>query len=117
MISENTPRHLNRVGSKIQKGWKEKAKKHKLKIKVDGIPALSHFSFKHEDPLMMKTLFTQLMLERGFLATTNYYASHAHTQKHVKDYLTAVDETFKIMKKPKGLLKGPVCHDGFERLT
>ena len=61
--------------------------------------------------------------ERGFLATTAFYASYAHKENHVQKYLEAVDEVFEFIKKAvkKGnaekCLKGPVCHAGFSRLT
>jgi glutamate-1-semialdehyde 2,1-aminomutase len=68
-------------------------------------------------------LFTQFMLERGFLATTAFYASFAHHENHVKDYLKSVNEAFSFIAKavkegnPTKYLKGPVCHSGFKRLA
>ena len=41
--------------------------------------------------IIHKTLFTQLMLEKGFLATTAYFASYAHKEDHITQYLRAVD--------------------------
>jgi glutamate-1-semialdehyde aminotransferase len=116
-------RHLADCGKEIQYGWKKLAGKHNLKIEVSGIYPLSHFSFKHKKSMVLKTLFTQLMLERGFLATNSYYASYAHKNSHLKKYLTAVDKTFGFIESyisggnPEIFLKGPVCHEGFERLT
>jgi len=63
------------------------------------------------------------MLERGFLATTAYYASYAHKESHVKKYLASVGNAFGFIAraiasgKPGKYLKGPVCHSGFKRLT
>ena len=117
------PEHLIKIGKKIREGWIDSAGKSGIEIEVDGIYPLGHFSFKHKDPLVLKTLFTQLMLERGFLASTAYYASYAHKVKHVKNYLDAVGESFDIISKalkagrPEKYLKGPVCHSGFKRLT
>ncbi len=119
----NVIKHLNSVGRKVQKGWESLASKHGLKIKVSGIYPLSHFSFLYSRPLVLKTLFTQLMLEKGFLATTAFYASFAHKEETVDRYLNAVDEAFSFMLKaiaegkPEKYLKGPVCHSGFGRLT
>lgn len=115
--------HLQKMGKLVQDGWADKAKKHNLKIKLSGIYPISHFDFDYGKPLEAKTLFTQLMLERGFLATTAFYASYAHKAKHVQAYLKAVDEAYQIISeaikqgKVKKLLKGPVCHSGFFRLT
>ena len=45
---------------------------------------LAHFAFDgYRDSELMHTLFNQLMLERGFLATKAFYASYAHDDQHV----------------------------------
>ena len=115
--------HLNTMGEKIQIGWSQAAKKHNLDIDVDGIYPLGHFGFKHKDALVLKTLFTKLMLEKGFLATTAYYASFAQKEDDIKVYLQAVDDVFKLLSSyisegnVKKFLETPVCHSGFSRLT
>jgi len=123
IIKRNVPAHLMRIGKKVQDGWKDLAQKRGLDIEVSGISPLSHFTFRHKDPLVLKTLYTQLMLERGFLASTAFYASYAHKDAHVEGYLNAADEAFGFIAKaakngkPERCLKGPVCHSGFKRLT
>jgi glutamate-1-semialdehyde aminotransferase len=120
---KNVPDHLIKIGQKIQEGWKSSAAKHQLKIKVSGIYPLGHFAFDSDKPLVLKTLFTQFMLDRGFLATNGFYASYAHKDEHVEMYLEAVDETFSFIAgvvedgTPEKYLKGPVCHSGFKRLA
>ena len=63
------------------------------------------------------------MLKRGILATTQFYASYAHTDEHVKEYAKALDEVFALMRKAvvegktKDLLEGPIAHAGFQRLN
>ncbi|HYA86310.1 MAG TPA: aminotransferase class III-fold pyridoxal phosphate-dependent enzyme [Nitrospirota bacterium] len=119
----NVSNHLVAVGEKIQEGWKTAAAKNGIPIEVSGIYPLSHFNFQGKKPLVLKTLFTQLMLEKGYLASNSFYASYAHKEDHVKGYLMAADEVFsfisRIMRdgKPENYLKGPVCHSGFKRLT
>lgn len=118
----DVPEYLIIRGEEVQKGWKRLAQKHHLDITVSGIYPLSHFSFEYENPMLLKTLFTQLMLEKRYLATTGFYASYAHKQEHIEGYLEAVDEVFGFMSKaieegePEKCLKGPVCHAGFGRL-
>lgn len=118
----NVSQHLIRVGKGIQDGWMKLARKHKVKISVCGIYPLGHFSFDYKESSVLKTLFTQLMLDEGFLATTAFYASYSHRENHIKDYLKAVDKAFSFISKaikdgnPAGYLKGPVCHSGFRRL-
>lgn len=120
---KNVPEHLINIGKEVQKGWNRIAKKHHLNITIFGIYPLGHFSFEYENPMVLKTLFTQLMLEKGFLATTSFYASYAHKQEHVQKYLQAWDEAFEFIAKaieegnPGKYLKGPICHAGFMRLT
>jgi hypothetical protein len=84
---------------------------------------MPHFSFIHESPMVIKTLFSQLMLEKGYLASTVFYSSYSHTEKHVAQYIQSVDDSFAIIAKaivegnPENYLKGPVCHSGFKRLA
>jgi len=98
-------------------------KKYDLDITVSGINPLGHFSFNYDNPLVLKTLFTQLMLENGFLATNAFYASYAHKKEHVERYLKTADEAFNFISKaikegnPEKYLKRSVCHAGFRRLT
>jgi len=119
---DNVPKHLINIGKEVQEGWKKLSEKHGLNITVSGINPLGHFSFNYDNPLVLKTLFTQLLLENGFLATTAFYASFAHKDEHVEKYLEAVDEAFNFISKaikegnPEKYLKGPICHTGFRRL-
>lgn len=121
-VDNKVHKHLIKVGETVQKGWKDLAKKNNLKISVGGIAPLSHFAFEYKEPLVLKTLFTQQMLEFGFLASTALDASFAHKQKHIKLYLKACDKTFALISRaiangdPDKLLKGSVCHSGFKRL-
>ena len=123
MKNNAVPEHLIRVGKKIREGWMDLARKRGIEIEVGGIYPLGHFSFKHSKSLILKTLFTQLMLERGFLASTAFYASYAHKNAHVKGYMAAAGESFDIIERaiksniPEKYLKGPVCHSGFKRLV
>ena len=63
------------------------------------------------------------MLDRGFLASGQFYASYAHQPGHVAAYLAAVDEAFDVVARAvargdaRSLLRGDVKHSGFQRLT
>ncbi|MFA5800457.1 MAG: aminotransferase class III-fold pyridoxal phosphate-dependent enzyme, partial [Candidatus Peribacteraceae bacterium] len=122
MKEKNVPEHLVKTGKDVQAGWTEKAKKHGLKVTVSGIAPLGHFSFDYDNPLALKTLFTQLMLEKGYLASNAFYSSYAHRPEHIAGYLKAVDEAFAFIAQAvkdtrvESYLKGPVCHAGFKRL-
>jgi len=115
--------HLIKIGKTIQNGWNTIAKKVGLDIHVGSIYPLSHFDFLDKEPLILKTLFTQEMLIRGYLATNSFYCSFAHSEDIIQQYLGAFEEVFYILKKSidentsKKLLKGPVCQSGFKRLN
>ena len=119
----NVIEHLELIGKKVQDGWENAAKLTGLEVTIDGIYPLGHFAFKHKEALVLKTLFTKMMLERGFLANTAYYASFAQKEDDVERYLKAVNEVFSILSgyiaedDIKAQLNTPVCHSGFSRLT
>ncbi len=121
--SANAGKHLMEIGEAIQQGWQEKAQKHGLAIHVGGIPPLSHFSFQAENGLELKALFVQLMLEKGFLASTSFYSMLAHKQEHVDRYIKAADRVFAELRKAdnsnsvKASLSGKPAVSGFKRLT
>ncbi len=123
MLKHDVPKHLISTGKLVKDGWTRLAKKHDLNVAIDGIEPLAHFAFQGEHSLVLKTLFTQSMLERGFLATTAFYSSFAHKKHHVAEYLKAADDAMLFIKKaltdgnPQKYLKGPVCHSGFKRLN
>lgn len=119
---KNICKHLEEIGMKVLTGWEEAAEKTGLPIKTVGkeaVPALAHFSFEGENPQELKTLFTQLMLEKGFLATTVFYATYSHTEEIVEKYMKAVEEVFAVLAEGniEDMLKGPVAHAGFQRLN
>jgi len=120
----NIPYHLVRIGNLIGRGWQKLAKKHNLKIKIMNIPSLITFKFDYgKDSLALHTLFNQELLKRGYLVSKEIAVSYAHTKEHIDEYMKNVDEVFGIIKtaienkKIYRLLKGPVVHSGFERLT
>lgn len=123
MKENKLPDHLDQIGGLIGDGWKKLAEKHNIKISLLPPNALVTFSFDYDDALELKTLFTQEMLKRGYLAGPSVYVSYAHNEKIVKDYLETVDEVFGIIKQTinnnniNELLEGPVAHAGFQRLT
>lgn len=116
-------RHLIRMGNLVQAGWQAAAKRADLQLEVGGIAPLSHFAFPGEQKQAAKTLFIQLMLESGFLASTAFYATYAHQDQHVESYLEAAQEAFAVVSEALAkdtvisMLKGPVAHTGFRRLT
>ena len=124
MEREKSWDYITEIGNYMRRIWNEAAAQSGLKISISGIPSLSTFTFDHEDVLKYKTLLTQEMLKRGYLASTNFYASMAHNTENIDDYGEHLREVFGLIKQcEKGTidinkaLEGPVCHSGFKRLN
>ena len=114
---------ITKMGEAIREGWRRLAAKHHLNIKISGLPALSGFSFPSPKMLEYKTLITQEMLTKGYLAATSVYVCTEHTQEVIEPYFDALDPVFGTIAECEAgrdvatLLKGPVCHSGFKRLN
>lgn len=123
MKTMNVPAHVANIGESIMTSWHSLGVKHGLPVKTEGYPSLAHFTFQHDDAEKLRTLYTQMMLERGFLAGLSIYPTMAHTDEIVKMYSNAIDEVFGEIagEFSKGsidkLLKGKVALSGFARLT
>ena len=119
----DVPRHLVQIGKQVQAGWQDCGNQAGMNIEVAGIAPLSHFSIISDEPEASHTLFTQLMLERGFLASKGFYPTYAHNDFHIQSYLAAVKEVFDIIAgaisrgTAMQMLGGPIAHSGFHRLT
>ncbi|MDP1682595.1 MAG: aminotransferase class III-fold pyridoxal phosphate-dependent enzyme [Burkholderiales bacterium] len=114
---------ITQSGNNIGEAWRKLAKKHELDINISGLPAMIGFSFPGDHMLAYKTLITQEMLSKGYLAGTSVYVCTEHTPDIVEAYLEALDPIFGLIRECKdgrdinGLLKGPICHAGFKRLN
>ena len=124
MEREQSWNKITDTGKKMQKGWLALAEKNDLNITVSGIPAMTSYSFNSRNALEYKTLITQEMLKKGFLASTIFYACTEHTDEHLGNYFDELDKIYKIIRKCESeilnvnsLLEGPVCHSGFKRLN
>ncbi len=122
-IDKKVPDHLITIGKEISCGWEALSHEYSLPLEVMGIPPLTTFHFAAENSQELHTLFTQEMAKRGFLASKAVYVSYSHSSRHVDEYLKHAGEVFGMIRKgiDKGnipsLLKGPVAHEGFKRLT
>jgi hypothetical protein len=108
----------------MRQGWQQMADEHNLSITISGIPSLSTYSFNSANSLEYKTFIAQEMLTKGYLASTNFYASTAHNEVNIKLYFEALNDVYSIIsdcekgiKNIDELLSGPVCHGGFKRLN
>jgi glutamate-1-semialdehyde 2,1-aminomutase len=113
---------LTEIGRRVQHGWREAADATGLDVLISGIPPLSHLGFPAA-PQAVATLYTQSMLDRGFLAGKAFYASFAHSDEMISGYLDAVHEVFGMIAAAladgsvRARLRGPVAQTGFARLA
>ena len=111
------------IGKSIREKLKDLAFANDLDITFSGIPALTTFSFNSDNDLEYKTLITQEMLKKNFLATNAIYTCINHTPNVIDDFILALEPIFKDIKEcengkdVKKLLEGPTCHSGFKRLN
>ena len=123
MERDNVPETITAIGSCINAGWKKLGEKYGIRVNIGGLPSLTHFSFGDKNELKYKTLITQEMLKKGYLAVNSVYACINHTNDVVDGYLTALDDVFEKISEmktgadPGQYLNGPVCHGGFKRLN
>jgi glutamate-1-semialdehyde 2,1-aminomutase len=114
---------ITATGLNIRQGWEKLADKHGLKIDHWGLPSLTGFIFQGANALAYKTLITQEMLLKGYLAGTSVYVCTEHTPEVVTQFLETLEPIFALVKECEdgrdvmSLLKGPVCHGGFKRLN
>jgi glutamate-1-semialdehyde 2,1-aminomutase len=115
---------ITEIGGKMRAGWQNLADANDLKITISGIPSLSTYNFNSSNALEYKTFITQEMLSKGYLASTNFYASTAHNVDNLDLYFEALNDIYVVISNCEkdnvniqDLLKGPVCHSGFKRLN
>jgi len=115
--------YITEIGKDIGQRWKLLAEKYGLPIKVIGLPSMIGFQIHSPDWLKYKTLITQEMLKKGFLASNVIYVCTEHNQDNINEYFEALELIFKVISDCQSglfidsLLEGPVCHSGFSRIN
>jgi glutamate-1-semialdehyde aminotransferase len=122
MADLDAPATVHEIGTHVQHTWEELGSAHGLSITTGGLPALANFTVGGLDPLLVKTYVTTRMLEFGYLGSTSFYASIAHTPQVLEPYFTALDSVFAELatmddsELARQLPNGP-AQSGFKRLT
>jgi glutamate-1-semialdehyde 2,1-aminomutase len=124
MEKEKSWERITQMGLDITARWKALAHKYNLAITTSGLPALTSFAFESVNSLAYKTLITQEMQARGYLAGNSVYVCTAHSNAIISDFFEQLDPIFGLIEEceegerdVKTLLKGPICHEGFKRLN
>jgi glutamate-1-semialdehyde 2,1-aminomutase len=123
MEREKSWENIAKSGEDVKTRWSHLANLHGLQINIGGLSAIPTFSFESPNMLAYKTLITQEMLNKGFLASNLIFTSLAHTPDLFDMYFEALDPLFLVIKECEDgrdvldILKGPVCHASFKRLN
>ena len=97
LIREKASLRLAAAGRQVRAGWIEAAKTADIPISIAGADPLLRFDFLIPEALPASTLFTQWMLDRGFLADTAFCPSLAHEDGQISHYLDAVADVFRAV--------------------
>ena len=113
---------ISKTGMFIRKGLTDIFDKTKLNISVTGgLDSVVAMDIKEDNPLLLKTIFIQEMLDRGFLVSNLIYVSYAHTADIIDNYLKNALEVFQLITNNEDnleeLLKSEISHSGFQRLN
>lgn len=114
---------IPKIGKEVKNIWKEASQKSNLEIKIQGIDGLPTFSFVSEYSQELKTGFTERMLKKNILATTQFYPTTQHREPEIAKYRKAVEYIFDEMSTLlkinalEKLCKGKTCRPSFERLN
>lgn len=114
--------HISQIGSSFRKRLLSLSLKYDLPISLQGIPALTTFTFDRLH-IHLKTLLTQEMLKRGYLSSTIFYPSTSHTELELDEFFWHLDPVFEKLASSQdeahiiSQLDAPLCHTGFARLN
>lgn len=108
MEKRDIQKAIEHSGRQVQHILQTTAANENLPIMVKGFPALTSFSFDHPESEILRTIFTQQMLSKGFLAGTAFYPTLSHNEKIIAAYKQALAETF-------GCLSQVIKENSFEK--
>lgn len=121
------PRLLDHAGGTVQRIWREQGAAAGLQVTAGppDMKPLSSLAVKLDDPSLampVRTLWCRLMLERGVLCNSAFYATCAHGDHELGLYEEACRSAFRELAAVIGSgkvreLAGEVAHTGFQRLA
>jgi len=123
MEREKSWEQITEFGKQIGNRLQKLAKIYNLPIEINGIHALINFKIHLDNWLKYKTLITQEMLKKNYLATNSVYVCTEHSDEIINEYFELIEPLFYTIseceygKDIDDLLDGPVCHTGFQRLN
>lgn len=122
MEEEQAPARVHALGLEFRDNLKLMGQDLGFEVEIEGLPALTTYRIRGFNPVVLRTFITERMLNRGYLATTAFYASVAHTNEILKSYFDALED---VMMKAVSfgpdaisdqLFSGP-AQSGFRRMN
>tara|TARA_X000001036_G_scaffold439845_1_gene492639 strand:- start:7476 stop:8786 length:1311 start_codon:yes stop_codon:yes gene_type:complete len=118
----NVATYLKNIGKYFRLKFEKMRKRNGFKIFLGGVLSVPVINFNYGNKeLLIKTIFIQKMLNRGFLTSNVIYLSQAHKKKDINEYIKCFEEVFieinKNKKNLKKILDGKACHSGFQRIS
>ena len=123
MKREKSWEKITRIGVTISEIWKKLGQKYQIPISIFGLPALIQLKFNSKSNLEYKTLITQEMLKKGYLAANSVYVCTEHNPNILEGYEEALDHIFELIAECENgvsinkFLEGPTCNNNFKRLS
>jgi glutamate-1-semialdehyde 2,1-aminomutase len=123
MSRVDVPARVAEAGEKVRSIWRDSAASHDVPVVVEpGYACLPRFRFDHPEHAVLRTLYTQHMLEEGFLAGISFSPTLAHSEEVICRFAHAANRVFARIRSAietgdiRKHLKGDVAHSGFARL-
>jgi glutamate-1-semialdehyde 2,1-aminomutase len=123
MKREKSWEKITQIGGTISGIWKKLGQKYQIPVSIFGLPALIQLKFNSKFNLEYKTLITQEMLKKGYLAANSVYVCTEHNPNILEGYEKALDHVFELIAECENgrsinkLLEGPICNTNFQRLS
>jgi len=123
LAGESVCEYIAEIGEVMRAGWVERADHHGVPLSTKGLAPLPSFAIDHPDSQALLTLYSQHMLDSGFLASPAFYAGFAHKTEHVAAALNASELAFAELRSAMDAgdvmarLRGPVRETGLRKST
>ena len=116
-------KHLIKSGCAVNTAWTEAAAEVGLNVKICGLEPLTHIDFVHEKASILQTLYTQEMLDKGYLTGSSVYTTYAYDSNIINKFSQDTKAAFRTIKEaidsgdPQKFLYSECKHSGFQRLS
>jgi glutamate-1-semialdehyde 2,1-aminomutase len=124
MERDKTWETIQLYGKTISAGWSRLAEKYNLNVTIFGLDSMIKIKLLDGNNQIFKTFLTQEMLKEGYLATTQFNASMAHSDEIIENYLICLEKVFCKFSETMSegqplmtLIDNELAHSDFKRLN